>query len=84
MVKRTVPQERMLILSLSGKGFGWEELCPFLDKPIPDVPYPKGNDQEHFRKLVRDGLRPGMRRAMFVVGSTAAAIAAGVVWYVRS
>jgi fructose-1,6-bisphosphatase/inositol monophosphatase family enzyme len=24
-------------------GDGWEKLCPFLNKPIPDVPFPKAN-----------------------------------------
>ncbi|ETS73814.1 hypothetical protein PFICI_14760 [Pestalotiopsis fici W106-1] len=41
MVKRTVPPERLLIMKLSD---GWEPLCKFLGKPIPDEPFPRVND----------------------------------------
>ncbi|AJQ93359.1 sulfotransferase family protein [Gynuella sunshinyii] len=33
----TVAPERLLVLS---PGDGWEPLCRFLNKPVPDVPYP--------------------------------------------
>ncbi len=32
----------LLILDVTG-GEGWEKLCPFLGKPIPDLPFPKAN-----------------------------------------
>lgn len=32
----------LLILDISA-GDGWEKLCPFLGKPIPDIPFPKAN-----------------------------------------
>ena len=32
----------LLVLDIIG-GDGWEKLCPFLDKPIPDVAFPKAN-----------------------------------------
>jgi hypothetical protein len=28
---------------------GWEPLCNFLGKPIPDVPYPRVNDNAEFQ-----------------------------------
>ena len=34
--------EDLLILDVTA-GEGWEKLCPFLDKPIPDLPFPKAN-----------------------------------------
>ncbi|MEJ2044721.1 MAG: sulfotransferase [Reinekea sp.] len=34
----TVPNDRLLVLS---PGEGWEPLCQFLGKPVPDSPYPK-------------------------------------------
>lgn len=39
-VKATIPKEQLLIFSPKD---GWEPLCKFLDKPIPDVPYPHLN-----------------------------------------
>ncbi|CEI88862.1 hypothetical protein RMCBS344292_03238 [Rhizopus microsporus] len=44
-VKRTVPPERLLVMEL---GEGWERLCKFLDKKVPDQPYPKANSTEEF------------------------------------
>lgn len=38
---RDRPQD-LLILDVAG-GEGWEKLCPFLGKPIPDMPFPKAN-----------------------------------------
>ncbi|MCB9320481.1 MAG: hypothetical protein H6570_14460 [Lewinellaceae bacterium] len=29
---------------------GWEPLCKFLNVPIPQVPYPRGNDSDQFHK----------------------------------
>lgn len=36
------PTSRFLELNVCG-GEGWEKLCPFLDKPIPDVLFPNEN-----------------------------------------
>lgn len=33
---------KLLALNVTG-GDGWEQLCPFLDRPIPDTPFPKAN-----------------------------------------
>lgn len=32
----------LLVIDVTA-GEGWEKLCPFLSKPIPDVPFPKAN-----------------------------------------
>jgi len=32
----------LLVIDITA-GQGWEKLCPFLGKPIPDVPFPKAN-----------------------------------------
>ncbi len=36
------PTNRFLELNICG-GEDWEKLCPFLDKPIPDMPFPNEN-----------------------------------------
>jgi fructose-1,6-bisphosphatase/inositol monophosphatase family enzyme len=33
---------KLLTLNVTG-GDGWEQLCPFLDRSIPDAPFPKAN-----------------------------------------
>ncbi len=35
------PQD-LLVLNVTA-GEGWEKLCPFLGRPVPDVPFPKAN-----------------------------------------
>ncbi|KAI8058998.1 P-loop containing nucleoside triphosphate hydrolase protein [Gongronella butleri] len=50
-VKRTVPADRLLVFHL---GDGWEPLCNFLDKPVPNEPFPRSNDKNHFKTRVED------------------------------
>ncbi len=44
-VKASVPPERLLVFRASD---GWEPLCRFLGKPVPDTPYPRTNTTEDF------------------------------------
>ena len=44
-VKRTVPPENLLVFNVKQ---GWEPLCKFLGKPIPDKPFPRCNDTGKF------------------------------------
>mgnify|MGYP005842426787 FL=1 len=38
---RDRPQD-LLVMDITG-GEGWEKLCPFLGKPVPELPFPKAN-----------------------------------------
>lgn len=38
---RNRPQDLLVINVVAGEG--WEKLCPFLGKPIPEIPFPKAN-----------------------------------------
>jgi hypothetical protein len=40
-VRHSVPKDRLLEHRV---GEGWEHLCTFLGKPVPEVPFPKVND----------------------------------------
>jgi hypothetical protein len=46
-VRRSVPADRLLIFE-TGKD-GWEKLCPFLGKDIPNKPWPHMNTTEEFQ-----------------------------------
>lgn len=35
------PQDLLVINVVAGEG--WEKLCPFLGKPVPEIPFPKAN-----------------------------------------
>ena len=41
----SVPQEQLLVYR---PGDGWEPLCEFLQKPVPDTDYPRVNSTEEF------------------------------------
>ncbi len=49
-IKSLVPQAQLLELPL---GAGWEPICKFLGKEIPDEPYPKTNDKDSIRQTVK-------------------------------
>ncbi len=44
-VRRTIPAGRLLVWSAMD---GWEPLCEFLELPVPDIPFPRVNDSDHF------------------------------------
>ena len=44
-VRNAIAPERLLVMQISE---GWEPLCRFLDRPVPDEPFPKSNIQERF------------------------------------
>ena len=51
---------------------GWEPLCAFLEVPIPDEPFPRGNIAQEFHERIEGALKPrlerGLRNAALVVG----------------
>lgn len=46
-VKNHVPPEKLYVMQV---GEGWEGLCKFLGKEVPDVPYPRINSKDEFLK----------------------------------
>ena len=49
LIRRVTPKERLLEYKL---GDGWEPLCQFLGKPMPDVPFPNVNDSDAIREML--------------------------------
>lgn len=48
-VKRFVPKDQLLVLEL---GEGWEKLCAFLGKEVPNTPYPNLNSTQDFQENI--------------------------------
>jgi Sulfotransferase domain len=48
-VQAAFSSERLLTYQL---GDGWEPLCKFLGRPIPEVPFPRSNSTEEFRARI--------------------------------
>lgn len=49
-VKASVPPDRLLVFEVKQ---GWEPLCAFLDKPVPQTMFPHANDTKSFQNKVR-------------------------------
>lgn len=60
-------------------GDGWEPLCEFLGKPVPEMPFPNVNDSAMFHDIgntaIKNGLW-GLFTSVAMVGSGIAAVAA--------
>jgi hypothetical protein len=50
-VQRTIPPERLLVYQVAD---GWEPLCRFLERPVPDQPFPHVNASEEFKRRFND------------------------------
>lgn len=70
-VVQAVPRQRLLVFNLSQ---GWEPLCKFLGKPVPNKPFPHVNDRQEWVKFLA-GLRRINNTAQYGV-PVAVAIAA--------
>ena len=62
-IRSLVAQDRILSYDLSN---GWEPLCKFLGKPVPEVPFPNLNDstsnKQSFKELVGISLQRFMKQ----------------------
>ncbi|KAI8076181.1 P-loop containing nucleoside triphosphate hydrolase protein [Thamnidium elegans] len=49
-VKLQVPKDQLLVMEL---GEGWENLCKFLNKDVPSIPYPRTNSTSDFQRYFK-------------------------------
>jgi hypothetical protein len=50
-VQGTIPPERLLVYRVAD---GWEPLCRFLERPVPDQSFPHVNASEEFKRRFKD------------------------------
>jgi len=50
-VRATVPADRLLEFQVAE---GWEPLCAFLDRPVPQTPFPRLNDSAAFQERLAE------------------------------
>ena len=78
-VRDMVPPERRLEYKLSD---GWGPLCAFLDRDVPDEPFPRLNDTQSFGVLFKESgnlvIHTRLRQG---VPWFAAMMALGLAWY---
>ncbi|KAH8658491.1 hypothetical protein BX600DRAFT_500405 [Xylariales sp. PMI_506] len=63
-IMELVPQERLLVIDIKQ---GWEPLCAFLGKPVPEEPFPLENDTQSATKVA--GLAYIKLSAMWIAAS---------------
>jgi hypothetical protein len=68
-VRKLVPEKNLGYFTLED-GFGWEQICPHLGKPIPDQHYPRGNAPKEFEALTMSLLGPSFKKAAAIVITT--------------
>ncbi|KAI3661867.1 hypothetical protein MP638_005908 [Amoeboaphelidium occidentale] len=73
-VKRIVPKDKLLVFNVKE---GWEPLCKFLGKPVPNEPFPRVNERDEFKRMIR-----GMALVSAVGTCTMVLGACGVLAYV--
>lgn len=61
MIRGLVPKERLLEWSVED---GWEPLCKFLGKEVPDVPFPRTNDAAGFKGREDQAMGLWFRRSL--------------------
>ena len=49
-VKKDVPADKLLVFEVKQ---GWDPICKFLGKDVPDEPFPHENDTAQFQKMIR-------------------------------
>ncbi|KAK8017970.1 hypothetical protein PG991_007160 [Apiospora marii] len=81
-VHSLVPSERVLVLDLD-KGFGWEEICDFLEVEVPEEPYPRSNSMAEFHVAAEMVLAPAVRKTMMLLATSAAAVVGIGAWYLQ-
>jgi len=79
LVKRATPADRLLLFKLEE---GWEPLCKFLGKPIPDVPFPRVNETAAVQEKINLTIAESFRRSSvrFARRAVPVAVAAAGVW----
>lgn len=62
MIREMIPANRLLEIDL--EDLGWEPLCEFLEKDVPEEPFPRSNEssilREKFRGLHRSAVMGGL------------------------
>ncbi|ORY61417.1 uncharacterized protein BCR38DRAFT_347959 [Pseudomassariella vexata] len=62
-VKEIVPADKIYVVRLED-GLGWEQLCPILERNIPNDPWPMRHNADEFKQVMGRPLGPGATRAM--------------------
>ena len=74
-VKRVVPPERLYFFDVKE---GWGPLCEILGVPVPDVPFPRGNDAKAMEELSKKVLKNAVLKWAQILGPGIAVVSVGL------
>lgn len=77
-LQRLAPPERSLRWTVQD---GWEPLCKFLNRPVPERPFPHRNDPEKLAAAISERLSPFVRRAFINMSLFFATLALMIAWF---
>lgn len=63
-IQEMVPQENLLIYKM---GEGWEPICEFLGKPVPDVEFPWSNEAAALKSMIAEKNVASMKAAVRIL-----------------
>jgi hypothetical protein len=55
-VQKSIPPSRLLVFDVKQ---GWEPLCAFLEKPVPDTDFPNINDNAATKEIINRVIAEG-------------------------
>lgn len=61
LIRHVTPKERLLDFQLQE---GWEPLCNFLGKEVPDVPFPRVNEKDSFDEKLVISMKQALTRVL--------------------
>ena len=64
-------------------GLGWEKICTFLGKDVPDVPYPHSNTPKEFHEITTRATIMGTGLVLLKGLVLVAPVIGGVAWYYK-
>ncbi|CAG7919530.1 unnamed protein product [Penicillium olsonii] len=77
--KEVIPADRLCHIQLED-GLGWENICPFLDLPIPEQAYPGRNEPEKMHQLSKQMLKPMIMDAVTKLSAIAIPVVGITCW----
>jgi hypothetical protein len=78
-VQQIVPKDRLLVLDVTKNG-RWDELCQFLEVPVPDVPFPRSHETKDAEKMLKKMNKMGWT---MIIGASVVVALVGVGLYYR-
>ncbi|KAH8646350.1 hypothetical protein BX600DRAFT_556016 [Xylariales sp. PMI_506] len=83
-VRKSIPPKQLAVFKLED-GFGWEQICTYINEPIPSTPYPRGNTSAEFlgRMEAQEKMFYDKMRKAVATGLLLPALGMGLWYYIQ-